>query len=65
MEWLIAHGDALAIVTVVGGFSWRASARITRLESKVESIQQELIEAKASAQRNFDRIYSLIQNGKK
>ena len=60
VDWLLSHADAIAIVSVIAGLAWRASARISTLEIKLESVQRELVESKDSAQRNFSRIYERL-----
>ena len=72
MEFLQAHGDTLVILVLLGSLAWNLSARITGLEgsisimeAKLASLQRELSESKESAQRNFERLYDLVRNGKK
>lgn len=70
-QFLEAHGDTLALLVAIGGFAWRAAVRITRLESsilllesKLDSLQRELAEAKSSTQRNLETLYSILRDQK-
>ena len=75
-EFVQAHGDTISILILIAGIAWRASSRLTALESAVahdrellqqkdESILAELRDHKDRSQKNFDRLYTLVQNGKK
>ena len=67
MEFLVAHGDTIAILIALGGLAWKASAKIAHLESsvtilsgKLESVQHELTEFKSESKRNFTRLYERV-----
>ena len=67
MEFWSNHADTITLLVLLAGLAWRGSERITRLEagitlleSKIESLQRELIEAKERTTRNFDRLHERL-----